>query len=244
MRDEALADALVELAETLTGDFDVIDFFHLVAARCVELADAGAAGVLLAHPHGRLEVVASADEEPAIVELFQMQVQDGPGFEAWRTGTPVEHPDLAETLWPKLAEKARSAGFTAACALPMRLRTENIGVLVLLTGPGRFDGESVRAAKAIVDVATIGLLQARAVRRQEVLIEQLQHALTSRVVIEQAKGFVAERLGVGMATAFARLRDYARRHSLRLTDVAEAVVTRSEEVRDLFADRPAEAEHH
>ena len=238
MRDDALIEVLVELADTLTEDFDVVDFLHLLSRRCVTLLDTETAGVLLAHPQGRLQVVASADETPDILELFQIQVTEGPGVDAWRTGAPVGHPDLAaaDGRWPRFATHAAAAGYSAAYAVPMRLRDANIGVLSLVkeTG-GEFDGESARAAKALVDVATIGLLQARAIRQHEVLVEQLQTALTSRIVIEQAKGFVAERLGVDMATSFALLRRFARGTNRRLTDVATAVVTRSEDVAELYA---------
>jgi hypothetical protein len=187
--------------------------------------------------------VASADEAPEIVDLFQVQIEEGPGVDAWRSGAPVGHPDLraAEGRWPRFAEKASAAGFTATYAVPMRLRAENIGVLSLFkAGPGELDGDTARAAKAMVDVATIGLLQARAMRHHEVLVEQLQAALTSRVVIEQAKGFVSERLGIDLATAFVLLRGHSRRNGRRLTDVARAVVTRAEDVRELLgpeADR-------
>jgi GAF domain-containing protein len=237
MRDARLIDTLVELADTLTGDFDLIDFLHLLAGRCVELLDADAAGVLLAHPHGRLQVVASADEAPEVMELFQIQVEEGPSLEAWLGGVPVSHPDLAggDTPWPRLRELAATAGYAAVYAVPMRLRDENVGALCLFKGSAGEPGEdSVRAAKAMVDVATISLIQARVARRHEVLVEQLQTALNSRVVIEQAKGFVAERLGQDVAAAFTLLRDYARARGRRLTDVAGEVVTRSASVQDLF----------
>ncbi|WP_410611907.1 GAF domain-containing protein [Amycolatopsis sp. lyj-109] len=237
MREAGLIDTLVELADTLTGDFDLIDFLHLLAGRCVELLDAEAAGVLLAHPHGRLQVVASADEAPEVMELFQIQVEEGPGREAWLTGAPVSHPDFAagDTPWPRLREMAATAGYSAVYAVPMRLRDENVGALCLFkSAAGEPDQESVRAAKAMVDVATIGLLQARVVQQREILVEQLQTALNSRIVIEQAKGFVAERLGVDVAVAFGLLRGYARARGRRLTELAGEVVTRSANVQDLF----------
>jgi GAF domain-containing protein len=242
MREAGLIDTLVELADTLTGDFDLIDFLHLLTGRCVELLDVDAAGVLLAHPHGRLQVVASADEAPEVLELFQIQVDEGPSLDAWRGGEPVGHPDLAggDTPWPRLGRLAVTAGYAAVYAVPMRLRAENVGALCMFKSTAGEPGEdSVRAAKAMVDVATIGLIQARVARRHEILVEQLQTALNSRIVIEQAKGFVAERLGVDVATAFALLRDYARARGRRLTAVAEEVVTRSANVRDLFGSGPA-----
>ncbi|MEV7099759.1 GAF and ANTAR domain-containing protein [Amycolatopsis sp. NPDC051045] len=237
MRADRVVDTLVELADTLTGDFDLIDFLHLLTGRCVELLDADAAGVLMAHSHGGLQVVASADETPEVVDLFQIQVEEGPGFEAWLGGEPVSHPDLADgdAPWPRLREMAVTAGYAAVYAVPMRLREQNIGALCLFKSTTGEPGEdSVRAAKAMVDVATIGLIQARVVRQHEDLIEQLQTALTSRIVVEQAKGFVAERLGVDVGAAFGLLRGYARARSRRLTEVAGEVVTRSANVQDLF----------
>lgn len=238
MSDAALTEALAELADTLTDDFDVIDFLHVLAGHCVGLLEVDAAGVLLASPHGRLKVVASADERAGVVELFELQVEEGPGLDAWRSGSPVSHPDLAAAggRWPRLSAMASSAGFTATFALPMRLRRENIGVVSLFKATaGDLDGNSRRVAKTMVDVATIGLLQFIALRRHELLLEQLHNTLTSRVIIEQAKGFVSERLGIDMAAAFTLLRSYARGNGRRLTDVADAVLTRSADVQDLFA---------
>jgi GAF domain-containing protein len=239
MRETGVIDTLVELADTLTGDFDLIDFLHLLTARCVELLDADAAGVLMAHSRGGLQVVASADEAPEAVELFHIQVEEGPGLEAWLSGEPVSHPDLAddEAPWPRLREMAVTAGYAAVYAVPMRLREENIGALCLFKStPGEPGGDSVRAAKAMVDVATISLIQARVVRQHEDLIEQLQTALNSRIILEQAKGFVAQRVGVDVGAAFGLLRGYARARSRRLTEVAGEVVTRSANVQDLFDD--------
>ncbi|MFD9893775.1 GAF and ANTAR domain-containing protein [Amycolatopsis sp. NPDC059027] len=238
MRDDSLTEVLVELADTLVDDFDVLDFLHLLSLRCVELLEIDAAGVLLADPRGGLQVVASADEESRTHELFQLQIDEGPCADAYRLGAVVGYTDLpgAEAKWPSFALKASAAGFQAAYALPMRLRSDIVGVLNLLIGaPGALDGPSMRTAQAMVDVATIGLLQARSARHYDVLIEQLQTALSSRVVIEQAKGFIAERLGLDMAGAFAVLRGYSRRNNRKLTEVATAVVSRSEDVQDLFS---------
>ncbi|GAA4548258.1 GAF and ANTAR domain-containing protein [Amycolatopsis samaneae] len=237
MRDDSLTEVLVELADTLVDDFDVLDFLHLLSRRCVDLLGIDAAGVLLADPRGGLRVVASADEEPRLLELFQLQIDEGPCADAYRTGAAVGHTALpeAESRWPLFAPKAAAAGFQAAYALPMRLRSDIVGVLNLLVATsGELDGPSMRTAQAMVDVATIGLLQARSARHYDVLIEQLQTALSSRVVIEQAKGFIAERLGLDMGGSFSVLRGYSRRNNRKLTEVAAAVVARSEDVQDLF----------
>jgi transcriptional regulator with GAF, ATPase, and Fis domain len=226
MADERLVETFVELADTLVDEFDVIDFLHLLVDRSVELLDVDAAGLLLADQHGRLQLIASSNEQVRLLELFQLQNDDGPCLDAFRSGTRVSAADLsAADGWPRFAEAAADAGFAAVDALPMRLRKELIGALNLFrVEPGDLDGPALRTAQALVDVATIGLLQERSLRHQEILTEQLQTALNSRVVIEQAKGLVAERLGVDMEEAFAALRAYARRYGLKLSNVASNVI--------------------
>lgn len=227
MDDARLVETFVELADTLTDDFDVIDFLHLLVDRCVELLEVDAAGLLLANQHGQLQLIASSNEQVRLLELFQLQDDEGPCLEAFRTGTRVSHGELTAVgdRWPRFAAEATDAGFAAVDALPMRLRSEVIGALNLFRAQaGEMSGTALRIAQALVDVATIGLLQERLIRHQEILTEQLQTALNSRVVIEQAKGLVAERLGVDMEGAFAALRGYARGHNLKLSEVAGAVI--------------------
>jgi hypothetical protein len=232
-----LVETFVELADTLIDDFDVIEFLHLLSGRCVELLGVDAAGLLLANAAGELQLVASSDERVRLLELFQLQGDEGPCLDAFRLRREITRADLAESAeeWPRFAAAAADHGFRAVHALPMRLRTEVIGVLNLFSSvPGELSAEDLRAARAMVDVATIGLLQARTIRHHEVLVEQLQTALSSRVIIEQAKGFVAERLTLEMDQAFAVLRRYARSHNRKLSEVAAEVVARSETVRELF----------
>ncbi|WP_216208737.1 GAF and ANTAR domain-containing protein [Amycolatopsis aidingensis] len=227
MTDDRLIDTFVELADTLIDDFDVIDFLHLLVDRCVELLAVDAAGLLLADQHGKLQLIASSNEQARLLELFQLQNDDGPCLDAFATGTRVSDPALtrASGRWPRFATAAGDAGFAAVDALPMRLRSEVIGALNLFRArPGELTDNNLRTAQALVHVATIGLLQERSIRHQEVLTEQLQGALNSRVLIEQTKGLLAERLGVDMEGAFAALRGYARNHNLKLRDVAEAVI--------------------
>lgn len=227
MGDERLVETFVELADTLIDDFDVIDFLHLLVDRCVELLDVDAAGLLLADQHGQLQLIASSNEHVRLLELFQLQNDQGPCLDAFATGNRVSDPDLvtADVRWPRFALAATEAGFAAVDALPMRLRNDVIGALNLFrVQPGALSDLALRTARAMVDVATIGLLQERSIRQQEILTEQLQTALNSRVVIEQAKGLVAERLGVDMEGAFAALRGYARGRNLKLSDVARAVI--------------------
>jgi transcriptional regulator with GAF, ATPase, and Fis domain len=241
MGDERLLDTLVELADTLIDDFDVIDFLHLLVDRCIELLDVDAAGLLLANPHGQLQVIATSTEQVRLLELFQVQNDQGPCLDAFATGTRVSHADLttAGARWSRFAEAATAAGFTAVDALPMRLRSEVIGALNLFrTNPGVLSDTALRTAQALVAVATIGLFHERSIRHQEILTEQLQTALNSRVVIEQAKGLIAERLGVDMDSAFAVLRRYARGHNLKLSDVAHTVITGRTETHLLATPNP------
>ncbi|MFT7837067.1 GAF and ANTAR domain-containing protein [Saccharothrix sp. BKS2] len=227
MDGDRLVEAFVELADTLVDDFDVIDFLHVLVDRCVELLDVDAAGLLLADQQGRLRLIASSDEQSRLLELFQLQNDDGPSLDAFATGTRVGHPDLADAgeRWPRFTPAATEVGFAAVDAVPMRLRSEVIGALNLFRNrSGELDVTALRTATALVDIATIGLLQQRSIHHHQVLTEQLQAALTSRVVVEQAKGLVAERLGVDMDTAFAALRGHARRHNLKLSSVAQDVI--------------------
>ena len=227
MDGELLADTFVELADTMVADFDVIDFLHRLSQRSAQLLDAAAAGVLLADPRGELRLVAASTEAARVLELFQIQNDEGPCLDCFRTGQPVAAPDLdaARRTWPQFAAAAREAGFMAVHALPMRLRTQVIGGLNLFQDTrGGLSGQDQRVGQALADVATIGLLQQRSIRRSEILSEQLQDALNSRVTIEQAKGKLAERLGVDMDQAFSQLRSYARERNLRLSDLAQAFI--------------------
>jgi GAF domain-containing protein len=228
MDTELLSDTFIELADTMVADFDVIDFLHLLTDRSVRLLAASAAGVMLADPRGELRVAAASSEEAGLLELFQLQNDQGPCLDCFRTGRPVTAADLAgpSPRWPRFAEAAAQAGFASVQALPMRLRDQVIGVLNLFCAePGPFDPADLRIAQALADVATIGLLHERGVRRREAVSEQLQAALNSRVMIEQAKGKLAERLSIDMDRAFVMLRDYARNSNQRLTDVARDFVT-------------------
>jgi transcriptional regulator with GAF, ATPase, and Fis domain len=222
-----LSDTFIELADTMVADFDVIDFLHMLTDRSVRLLAADAAGVVLADPRGELRVAAASSEEAGLLELFQLQNDEGPCLECFRTGLAVTATDLVGMApqWPRFAEAAARAGFTTVEALPMRLRDQVIGALNLFRAkPGPFDPADLRIGQALADVATIGLLHERNVRRRETVAEQLQGALNSRVVIEQAKGKLAERLSIDMDRAFKMLRDYARNSNQHLTDVARDFV--------------------
>ena len=247
MAEVELADVLVELADTLVDDFDVIDFLHVLTQRCVQLLDVSAAGLLLTNPEGTLQVVAASSERTRLLELFQLQTDQGPCVDCFRSGGPVSVADIAAAgRWPRFAAAAAEVGFAAVHAVPMRLRKEVIGALNLFgTDPGALDSRKLRMGQALADVATIGLLQQRAIHRRDVLSEQLQTALNSRVMIEQAKGVLAERLQVDVDRAFEILRAHSRNHNRRLSELALAVVDGLEQVSSVKAtpETAAEAWH-
>ena len=237
---DLLPETFVELADTLVAGFDIIEFLHVLTDRSVELLGASAAGLLLADPRGEMRVVAASSEQARLIELFQVQNDEGPCLDCFRTGQPVASADLSAALprWPHFAAAASAAGFAAVQALPMRLRDETIGALNLFrSAPGPFDQADIRIGQALADVATIGLLNERNLRRSETLNEQLQAALNSRVIIEQAKGKLAERLGLDMDQAFSLLRDYARARNRRLSDLAQAFIDGSETLAGPTASR-------
>jgi GAF domain-containing protein len=226
-REAVLSRTLVELADTLVEDFDVVDLLIRLADRCVEVLDVEAAGIMLAGADGQLRVMASSSEAMRVLELFEIQSQEGPCLDSHRTGRPVVNQDLAGVngRWPRFAAEALAAGFQSVHALPMRLRGSVIGALNLFrAGAGEMCPEDIDIAQAFADVATIAILQHRAAREAQVINEQLTHALNSRIVIEQAKGMIAERLGLEMEQSFAVLRGHARNHNLRLADVANDVI--------------------
>lgn len=219
---EELAETLVELADTLSAEFDLDDFLRLLANRCVRLLEVDAAGVFLAE-HG---VVAST-ERVTLLELSAQRYEEGPWRDCLHTGEQIAAPDLTEEhgRWPRYSAAARRAGYAATHTVPLRRREELVGALTLFrASPGELEKPDARLAQAMADIATIGILGTRALHRQRTLVGQLQHALNSRVVIEQAKGVVAERLGMNLPAAFSALRDYARSHNARVSELALSIV--------------------
>jgi len=233
---ERLAEVFVEVADTLVDEFDLIEFLQLVTSRTAELANVSAVGLLLADHHGQLQFMAASDEATRLLELFQLQHREGPCLDAFVAQTPVVNADLSQAAgrWPLFAPRAADSGFRSVHALPLRLRQQVIGALNLFgTDPGTLEPADVQVVQALADVATIGLLQERAIRRAEVLTEQLQGALNSRVVIEQAKGALARIHDIGVDEAFEKLRSYARNHNRKLSDVAHAVITEPDTIPSL-----------
>lgn len=222
-RESRLLDTFVQMADTLVDDYDIVDVLHVLVSQTVRLLDAAAAGIVMADQRGGLQVLASSTEKAAILELYQIQAGEGPCWDCVQNGEPIFVSDLRTSVhrWPKFVPQALKAGFVSVHAIPMRLRHETIGALNLFGHtPGRFAEQNTRVAQALADIATIGILQERAIRRSEVLTEQLQRALVSRVTIEQAKGVLAQAGNLDMDQAFHALRSYGRRRSTRLSEVA------------------------
>ena len=225
---ERLATVFVEVADTLVADFDLIEFLHSVAGHATDITGGGAAGVLLTGGDGTLHHVGASSEDARLLELFQIQNDEGPCLDCCRTGQPVVVPDLEQVRdrWPSFVPRALAAGMGSVHAFPMRLRDRVIGGLnVFQAHRQELADEEVRVLQALADMATIALIQEQAVSRAEVLTEQLQVALNSRIVVEQAKGAIARTFDITVDEAFALLRAHSRSTRRRLTHVAHEVVT-------------------
>lgn len=228
-REQRLAQTFVELADTLVDGFDVMEFLYTLTERCVELLDVSAVGLMFGDEHGRLRVAASSSEEIRLLELSQLQNNEGPCLECYRGGQPVSESDLARAAqrWPRFAPEAARAGFLTVHALPMRLRERTVGSVNLFhVDADALSRATTDIAQSMVDVATIGLIQVEGTDRSDVLHTQLYLALEARVVIEQARGMVAEMWNVNPAEALTVLRRHAQRKDLRLVDLAHAVIER------------------
>ena len=217
---------LVELADSLVDDFDVVELLNTLTDGCVDVLDVSAAGLMLVAPTGGLRVMAASSDAMRVLELFELQSQEGPCLDCYHSATPVTSADLAsEERWPRFVPEAQKAGFRSAHGIPMRLRGRVIGAVNLFhTEVGQLREADMAAGRALADVATIAILQHRAMLEAQVVNAQLTEALESRIVIEQAKGVIAERAGVDMEDAFSRLRRHARNRNVRLADVARGVV--------------------
>jgi len=229
-REREVTQAFVSLASSLATGYDIVDLLNSLTTHCAQLLDVDSAGLLLADSLGVLHVLAASSEHTRQLELFQLQREEGPCLDCYRTGKAVVVTDLADasTRWPQFAAGALGAGFASVHALPMRLRTHTLGTLGLFgSTAGALNDEDLILGQALADVASVALVQDRETSDRTALNEQLQTALNSRVVIEQAKGVLAEAGGMDMAEAFAVLRRYARDHNLRLTNLARAMISRS-----------------
>lgn len=223
---QLLMPTFVAMADTLVDDFDLMDLLSLLTDRCVEIFGVSAAGIMLAGPDGRLRLAASSSEVMRTLEIFELQASEGPCLDCFRTGHAVENQSLASApQWPGFAPEAMRVGFASAVALPLRLRREVLGALNLFGAqPVAVAPSDLVAMQALADVATIAIVQYRAAIDAKTLNDQLTAALQSRVLIEQAKGVLAERLGADVGVAFDAMRRFARRRGLHLTEVAQGVV--------------------
>ncbi|MFC3961275.1 GAF and ANTAR domain-containing protein [Nocardia jiangsuensis] len=227
-REARLVDAFVHMADTLVDDYDVVDVLHDLVIHCVRFFDAATAGIVLSDQRGSLQVLASSTEQTRVLELYQLQTSAGPCWDCVHTGGSVLIPDLtaAAGRWPLFVPRALDEGFASVHAIPMRLRGETIGALNLFGRvPGAMPEQDLRAVQALADTATIGILQDRAIRRGEVLAQQLKTALANRTTIEQAKGVLVHAGDIDMDQAFQALRRYGRRRGARLSEIAKHLVT-------------------
>ncbi|MHB1969438.1 MAG: GAF and ANTAR domain-containing protein [Acidimicrobiales bacterium] len=226
-RESLLITTLVELADNLVDDYDVIDVLTVLVNRCVQTVDVDAAGVMLARPEASLQFVASSSESMRMLELFQIQADEGPCVDCFRSGQPIiNHAlDAGDGRWPQFSPRALAQGFRAVHCMPMRLRGSTIGALNLFrTTTGAMNPDDVAAAQGLADVATIAILQHQSSLNATTLNSQLSYALNSRIIIEQAKGMIRQALNCDMHEAFERLRWHSRNHNVKLTTVATRVV--------------------
>jgi transcriptional regulator with GAF, ATPase, and Fis domain len=233
---ERISETLVELADTLVLGFDGIDFLHTLTERCVQLLHVDAAGILLIDQRDTLNLVAASTEQTRLLELFQLQNEEGPCLDCYHSGQSVACADLTATpqQWPRFAAAAREQGFAAVQAVPMKLREQILGALNLFRcAPSAIPSEATAVAQSFANVATISILQLRALRHSEIVTEQLQSALNSRILIEQAKGILAERRHISLSEAFIQMRTYARDHNRLLSQIAQAVITKDPDLIDL-----------
>ena len=236
-RERQLAEVFVRLADTLADDFDIVEFLQRLSADAVEILGAETAGVMLSDGHGGLRLLASSEERMRLLELFELQNQQGPCLDAFHTGRAVTA-SAAEgrERWPEFARAAGEQGFLFMCAAPLQVRGTVLGALNFFRATDEpFTENEMRVAQAMAKVAGTGLLQQRTINERQLLSEQLQAALQSRVVIEQAKGVLAEYLGITVDEAFVQLRSHARNANRKLTDLAREVANKTMDARTFAA---------
>jgi len=228
MLSEALVSStLVELADRLFDDFDAVDLLNLLATRCVDLLDISTAGVMLVAPEGDLRCVASSSEPMRSMELYELQIREGPCLDSFRLNERIiaETPETLKLRWPRFGYRAVRSGYRSAYAFPMRLREQHVGSLnIFRSKDGPVSSEDLLAAQAFADMASITLLQQRCALEAQLLNSQLTTALTSRAILEQAKGVLVGRRGLSIEEAFTWMRHHSRCNNVKLAVVAQAIV--------------------
>ncbi|MFD4572212.1 ANTAR domain-containing protein [Streptomyces sp. NPDC058417] len=237
-REQQVSDVFVRVADSLIDDFDLVVFLEELCAHCVSLLDVSAAGILLANEQGLLHTVAASDENTHLLELFALQHDQGPCLDCYSTRTAAVDIDLdgpaATATWPAFATHARRSGFRTSHVFPLRLRDRAVGAMNLFhTDRQVLEPRDVSLAQALADVATIALLQQRDLGREQLEKAQLQRALSSRVVIEQAKGILAAHWDVTPDTAYQALRAYARARQVRVSDCARQIIDQTLDVGEI-----------
>ena len=229
-REERINDAFVRVAGTLVDDYDVVDLLSTLVNTCTDLLDVQAGGILLTDSTGDLELVASTSEEAETVEIMILAAGTGPCIDCYRTGAAVSVPNIDEDafLWPRFRRTALQQGFRAAHAIPLRLHGQVIGAMNLMSSdPGALSERDGKLAQALADVATVGIVHERTFRQPGAVSAQLYLALDTRVLVEQAKGALAQYLDCTMTQAFTALRDFARTHEISLRAAAQGVLDRT-----------------
>jgi GAF domain-containing protein len=222
--------AFVAVADTLTSDFDVVDLLHTLVEKCTEILNTDAGGLMLVGDDGTLQLMTSTSEAADFVEVMQIDASSGPCIDCFTTGTAVSVPDIENEghRWPAFQAAAAEQGFRSAHATPLKLRGQVIGTMNLFsTKPTALSERDAALGQALADVATIGILQERLIHEGNVVAEQLHAALDSRILIEQAKGMIAESLSIDMDDAFTVLRGHARNNNLTIRSVAEQISNRA-----------------
>lgn len=237
-REQRINEAFVKVAGTLMDQYDVVDLLSALVEECTDLLDIQAGGLLIANNLGELELIASTSEEAEFVEVMQLAAGAGPCVDCFHTGeqVSVDNIDASGDRWPEFRKAAMRKGFQAIHATPMRIRGKIIGSLNLLgTTPRHLSDRDAKLAQALADVAVIGILQERSLRDVNFVNEQLQLALDTRILVEQAKGVLAQMEKLDMDAAFTVLRAYSRANGISLRITAQNVINRSLDTADVVA---------
>ena len=225
-REARVLDAVVTLVDSLLHDFDVVELLTELTERCAQLLDVSSAGLLLAGPRRQLHLIAATSSRTEELELFQLQTDEGPCLDCFASGSPVSIADLtvAAARWPRFVPAARAAGFASVHAVPMRAAGDVLGTLGLFgTTVGELSEADLLVGRSLAHVASVAIVQEHP-PTSEVLMPHLRSALADHVVVEQAKGFLRERLDLTIADAFALLRSYARSSGIHLSEVARMLI--------------------